>query len=232
MANEVMEEKQITLNEIAEEPMQEKQKVEEPKQELVEINNMDMVEQGSSMFGNVATFKEAYVMAQNLAKASLVPQSYQGKPMDCLIAIDIANRMGVSPMVVMQNLWVVRGVPSWSGQACMGIIKSCNRYKDVKYVYTGEKGKDTWGCYVSAKDESSGEEIHGAEVTLDMAKKEGWYEKSGSKWKTMPELMLSYRAAAFFARQYCPNELMGFKVEGEVDDVKGVTKAVNPFEGK
>ena len=227
-----MEEKQMNLDEIVEDTKKEEQQAEEPKQELVEINNMDMVEQGSSMFGNVATFKEAYVMAQNLAKASLVPQSYQGKPMDCLIAIDIANRMGVSPMVVMQNLWVVRGVPSWSGQACMGIIKSCNRYKDVKYVYTGEKGKDTWGCYVSAKDESSGEEIHGAEVTLDMAKKEGWYEKSGSKWKTMPELMLSYRAAAFFARQYCPNELMGFKVEGEVEDVKGVTKAVNPFEGK
>ena len=35
----------------------------------------------------------------------------------------------------------------------------------------------------------------------------------------MPELMLAYRAAAFFARVYAPNELMGYRVEGEVDDM-------------
>ena len=53
---------------------------------------------------------------------------------------------------------------------------------------------------------ADGEVIEGAEVTIGMAKAEGWYSKKDkygketSKWQTMPELMLAYRAAAFFAR--------------------------------
>jgi hypothetical protein len=127
--------------------------------------------------------------------------------------------MGLSPLTVMQNLWVVRGIPSWSGQACMSLIIASKRYKSVKPVYVGKEGSDDWGCYISAIDVSSGEEVKGTLVNIAMAKKEGWYGKAGSKWQTMPQQMLAYRAAAFFARVYCPSELMGFRVEGEVDDI-------------
>jgi hypothetical protein len=54
-----------------------------------------------------------------------------------------------------------------------------------------------------------------------MAKAEGWFGKNGSKWKTMPDLMLRYRAATFFGRLYCPELLMGMKVQEEVIDVLG-----------
>ena len=43
-----------------------------------------------------------------------------------------------------------------------------------------------------------GDRIEGPTVTIAMAKAEGWYGRSGSKWPTMPDLMLSYRSAAFF----------------------------------
>ena len=69
-----------------------------------------------------------------------------------------------------------------------------------------------------------------------MAKAEGWYSKKDkygnetSKWQTMPELMLAYRAAAFFARVYIPNALMGCAVEGEAEDiVKQEITAEDPF---
>ena len=58
-----------------------------------------------------------------------------------------------------------------------------------------------------------------------MAKAEGWYSKPDkygnetSKWQTMPEQMLAYRAASFFARVYIPNALMGVSVEGESEDI-------------
>ena len=47
----------------------------------------------------------------------------------------------------------------------------------------------------------------------------------------MPELMLAYRAAAFFARVYCPEILMGVQVEGEVEDSERPQpqKAPDPF---
>ena len=162
------------------------EKPQEQKAEIVEMNNMDDTKLSAnvdgSVFTSLAAFKDAFMIGKYFSQSSLVPQTYQGKPMDCAIAVDMANRMGVSPMFVMQNLWVVRGVPSWSGQACMGIIRACGRYEDVKPVYTGERDKDTWGCYLSATEVKTGKEVHGAEVTIGMAKKEGWYSKSGSKW--------------------------------------------------
>ena len=165
--------------------------------------------------GFIESFRESYKLASVFAKSSLVPQQYQGKTEDCAIAVDMAERMGVTPLMVMQNLYVVKGKPSWSGQACMSFIKA--KYGDAEPVYTGQRGTDTRGCFVRAK-KPDGEAIEGAEVTIAMAKKEGWYSKPGSKWQTMPELMLAYRAAAFFARVYCPEILMGVQVEGEVED--------------
>ena len=146
------------------------------------------------------------------ASSSLVPQAYQGKPMDCTIAVDMANRMGVSPMMVMQNLLFVQGKPQWSGQACTSMIMASEKYKNVHHVYTGERGTDSWGCYLEADKVDTGETVKGAEVTIQMAKDEGWYGKNGSKWKTMPELMLAYRASAFFARVHIPNSPMGCAV--------------------
>ena len=188
----------------------------------VKVSNMENhspVSSSDASFANMAAFKDCFMIGKYFSQSSLVPKQYQGKPMDCAIAVDIANRMGISPMFVMQNLYVVQGTPSWSGQACMSIIRGCGRYKDVKPVYTGKRGEDSWGCYISAIEIKTGSEIKGVEVTIKMAKEEGWYGKSGSKWKTLPELMLCYRAAAFFARVYAPNELQGFKVEGEAEDI-------------
>lgn len=166
--------------------------------------------------GFISEFRECFKVAQTLCKAKIIPEAYQGKVEDTAIAIDMANRMGVSPMMVMQNLYVVKGKPSWSGQSCISFIRS--KYSDAKTVYVSEQGKDTWGCYVTAKDKD-GETLKGATVTIAMAKAEGWYGKSGSKWQTMPELMLAYRAAAFFARVHCPEILMGCQVQGEAEDI-------------
>jgi len=170
-------------------------------------------------FSSMANFKELYDMGKMFAISALVPKEYQGKPMDCAIAVEMANRMGVNPIFVMQNLYVVQGRPSWSGQACMSLITGSGKYRNVKHVYTGEKGTDTWGCYVQAIRIEDGETVNGTEITIKMAKEEGWYGKSGSKWKTMPEQMLAYRASAFFARVHIPNALMGIHVEGEVEDI-------------
>lgn len=53
---------------------------------------------------------------------------------------------------------------------------------------------------------------------MEMAVKEGWYQKNGSKWQSMPEQMLRYRAASFFGRIYAPDLLMGLKTQEEEQD--------------
>lgn len=160
-------------------------------------------------------FRECYKLAQTLCQAAIIPSQYHGKPADVAIAVDMASRMGVSPMMVMQNLYVVQGKPSWSGQACKAFIGQ--KYRNVKTIYVGEKGSDDRGCYIKAEDDQ-GDILEGSTVTIRMAKAEGWYGKNGSKWQTMPEQMLAYRAATFFARVHCPEILMGCAVEGEAED--------------
>lgn len=176
------------------------------------------------MNGNPWSDPQAFVQLQRVSKAfaqsTLVPQNYQGKVADCMIAVEMANRMGISPVFVMQNLYVVKGKPSWAGQACMAMINACGRFRDVKHVYTGKKGTDERGCYVTAVRISDGEVVEGTEVTIAMAKAEGW--TSNSKWRNLPEQMLGYRAASFFARMYCPEALMGLQTAEEVEDVNQV----------
>ena len=57
-----------------------------------------------------------------------------------------------------------------------------------------------------------------------MAKREDWYNKSGSKWQTMPELMLKYRASAFFMRTECASLAMGFLTVEENEDLEPTPK--------
>lgn len=163
--------------------------------------------------GIISDFRQYFKMASELCKADIIPQAYKGKVADTAIAIDMANRMGVSPMMVMQSMYVVKGKPSWSGQACLSFIRA--KFTDVKVIYVGTKGADDRGCYVKATDKD-GDVLEGTTVTMSMAKAEGW--TSNSKWRNMPEQMLAYRAASFFARVHCPETLMGVQVEGEVED--------------
>lgn len=168
----------------------------------------------------ISDFAESYKIGKIYAGSGVVPAAYAGKPNDCAIAVDMANRMGVSPLMVMQQLYVVKGKPSWSGQACMAFIR--NRFKDVQVIYTGQRGTDSRGCYIQAKNGET--TLQGTEITIAMAKAEGWL--SNPKWRNMPEQMLAYRAGAFFARVHCPDVLMGCAVEGEADDAAPPARTV------
>lgn len=184
-----------------------------------------------ALFSQVTTFEDAQRMATALSKSAMVPAGYQNDVANCLIALDIAQRVSASPLMVMQNLNIIHGKPSWSGQYVISAINACGRFAPLDFEWTGQEGSDEWGCRAVADDRGTGKIRRGTLVTIKMAKKEGWYAKSGSKWQTMPELMLQYRAAAFFGRVYCPEILMGMAVEGEPEDYaqRDVTpKAVAP----
>ena len=163
-------------------------------------------------------FDQLLRAANMLSQTSIIPATYQGEPQDCFVALEMATRMGVSPLVVMQNMYVVKGKPAWAGQACTMFINSCGKFTQVKHVYTGEKGTDSRGCYVTATRISDGIQVNGVEVTIAMAKAEGW--TANTKWRNMPELMLAYRASAFFARVHCPEALMGVQLADEIYDTE------------
>ena len=183
----------------------------------IEIYEPKPEQNSATMWNNLQMFETSQRMAKLLAVSNIAPQSYRGNVADCVVAIDMANRMGVSPLVVMQNSQIVHGNFSWKGTACKAMIDGCSKYKKTRYVEVGERGKDTWGYYLEATDRD-GEIVKGVPVTIKMAKDEGWYGRN-SKWQTMTELMLKYRASAFFMRTECASLAMGFLSTEENEDV-------------
>lgn len=195
----------------------------------------------SYCFASADAFKAAYDMAVSLSKATLVPTTYQNNIPNCIIALEVAQRMSASPLMVMQNLYIVHNKPSWSSQFIISAINTCGRFKPIRFDLTGIEGADDRSCVawtvergvqipenirtLADAKKANVPILESPKVSINIAKKEGWYDKSGSKWKTMPELMLHYRAASFFGRLYAPEILMGMHTQEEVEDMVDVTPA-------
>ena len=221
----------------------------------------------------VTNFNEAINAASFLSGSSLVPTDYRrwvpvknqyGKAMtnadgtpqlmenpnatsNCLIALNMANRMGYDPLMIMQNLYIIEGRPAWSSQFIIAAINACGKFdplqfeivnegeKEIEYVNSyWENGKklsnqatvklENLTCIAWTTDRK-GNRLQSDKVSMEMAVKEGWYQKNGSKWQTMAGQMLRYRAAAFFGRIYAPEILMGIYAADEIRDFVDVTPA-------
>ena len=197
----------------------------------------------------VKQFEVMQRMAQMYTQSTIVPEAYKGNVGNCVIALDMAMRMNINPLMVMQNLYIVKGNPSWSSKFLIATINMSGKYSALRYRKRnlGKVGKvkynetvwdavnkrntlvvkefdgtaiDNIECVAYATELASGEVLESDPITIETAIKEGWYTKSGSKWVTMPSLMLTYRAAAFWQRMYCPEISMGFLTKEEADDVQ------------
>lgn len=193
--------------------------------------NLPTTFQPGEIFMNIQAFEAAQRMIRPLSESDLVPATFQKRPANCLIALETAQRIGASPMMVMQNLYIVHGKPAWSSTFLIACINASRKFTPLRYRMTGEKGTDSYGCIAWAIDRD-GEKLESPEVTIGMAKAEGWYGKTGSKWKTMPELMLRYRAATFFARTYVPELTMGIQTQDEIIDITPVSAESVPVTSK
>ena len=160
--------------------------------------------------------------ATALSKSSLIPKEFQGNVPNCMIALDIADSLGMKPLPVLQNLYIVHGKPSWSSQFLIAAFNQCGKFSGITYNFFGEPGTDAFGCYAKAVDLRTGEILQGPPVTIAIAKKEGWYSKSGSKWQTMPDLMMRYRAATFLVRTTAPELTLGLPMQDETEDIQPV----------
>lgn len=190
-------------------------------------------------------------MGQMYSTSTIVPETYRGNIGNCIIALDIAMRMKLNPLMCMQNLYVVQGNPAWSAKFLIATINMSGRYSSLRYRKRslGKVGKITYNdlewneqarrkvqvakefdgsdiedveCVAYATELSTGEVLESDPVTISLAIREGWYTKPGSKWVTMPQLMLTYRAAAFWQRAYCPEISMGFMTAEEAEDIEDV----------
>lgn len=204
--------------------------------EVVNISNIDNTavqnrqNDGISPFHSINSFTDAWRMARCLSASSMVPDAFRGEEgtPNCMIALELASRLKTSIFMIMQNMYVIHGRPAFSSQFIIASIQACGRYSPLRYIYKWDANGTPTACKAVATELSTGEVLEGPEVSMEMARAEGWLAKSGSKWKTMPEVMLRYRAASFFGRAYAPDVMMGFKSAEEVYDTESTASRTAP----
>lgn len=204
-------------NEVAEKNVNTEVAVKENTQLSEQKSNNKVTDYSLGIFGTSDNFIMAMQMAKALAESTIVPQTYHNNPSNCLIAIEQAQRMNISPLMVMQNLYPIQGRPSWSSKFLIASINASHKF-DIELQYDETKDKDGKPYSCVAWTMKNGRRVEGMEVNMQMAKDEGWLGKNGSKWKTMPQLMLRYRAASFFSSLNCPELTMGIYTKEEIDD--------------
>lgn len=169
---------------------------------------------GGNIFNSAGAFELAQRMSKALSSSSIVPNAYQGNVGNCMIALEMASRLNASPLMVMQNLHIINGRPAWGSQYIIAMINQSRKYKtELQFEIKGQGDARSCTAFVLDKNDHR---VEGPTISIQMAKAEGWYDKNGSKWKTMPDVMLRYRAAAFFGRLNCPEMIMGIYTRDEV----------------
>lgn len=174
-------------------------------------------QKGINIFGSIEGFEAGQRIAKVFASSSFVPDVYKGNIGNCMIGLNMAIRMNADPLMVLQNLVVVHGTPTFEAKFAIACFNATGKYSTLSYAEVGERGKDTWGMYAYAIELKTGEVKKGPIVTIQMAKDEGWYSRN-PKWKSIPELMLRYRSASWFIRTTDSGIMMGFLTRDEAED--------------
>lgn len=162
-------------------------------------------------------------LATMYSRSSIVPDHYQGKPENCLIALQMAQRCKVDPFAFMQSSYMVHGKPGLEGKLAIAMLNSSGKIVGrIRYEFAGEGEKRS--CTAIVKDKETGEDIR-MTITWAMVLAEGWNLPKGkgeykqpSKWTTIPDQMFRYRSATFLIRAHYPEVLMGLRTTDELEE--------------
>lgn len=198
-----------------------------PSEENKNLSTVMPSDMAMGVFSSASMYGEYHKIATNLAGSTLIPKEFQGNASNVMIALNLSSRMGADPLAIMQSMYIVHGKPSFSASFIGGILEESGKFGFLEYRYQnepapGEQPGVDYGCRIVTTVKSSGQEIQGPLITVAMAKAEGWWGKTGSKWPTLTETMLGNRAITFFARRYAGSILLGMSSTDELEDIKDV----------
>jgi len=171
----------------------------------------------TSCFFDTERFEAAQRIAKMLATATMIPEHFRNNLGNCLIALNLAERFNADPFMVFQNVYIVHGKPGLEAKLVIALVNQCGKFTPLEYDFERDSNGKAMSCTAYATHRETGKVLEQT-VTWEMVKAEGWHSKKGSKWLTMPELMFQYRSAAFFARVYCPEVILGMQTVDEIFD--------------
>lgn len=203
-----------------------------PAEEGLTLTNSDNtpVDYGQAL-NNAASFEQAMKMSTFLSKSLFIPKEFQNKPADCLIALQMAGNLGVSPFEVMKGIYIVHEKPAFSSQFAIGLANLRGPFEsNIAFETRGEGAQMQVTAEATLKN--TGRKVK-ATFSLQQAIDAGWVARNAN-YKALPEQMLSYKAAMMLIRKTCPEILMGMRTIEEISDSKpdSENKAINLMKQK
>ena len=202
-----------------------------------------------SVFEDPTAFAAKLKMAETLSQTQFVPEAFRGKPEDCLVVLDMAARLDLNPFAVFPDIYVIDNRASFSSKFLIALVNRCGRFSRIKFeegidgeaevTFSGwgdqrgqrktwkEKVPNYWAI-ASFTELTSGETYSSPRIDMKFADKNGWVQKNGSKWQTMPEIMCRYRSASILIKSTCPEIVMGMEWADDVLDAR--EESSRPYE--
>lgn len=216
---------------------QHEQQTHEPTGTVEEVTNLPslpmqhddtqmVVNSDASLMMNPQVFEHMQRVCKVYANSNVVPQQFQGNLANCMIAYELAYRMQVNVFMLMQSMYVVSGKPGLEAKLAIALVNTRGPFRGtIQFQVERDQKGFPVACTAYAVLKSTGDRCE-TRVTWDVVEREGWNKKSGSKWQTMPEQMFKYRSAAWLARTYCPEVLMGMHTVDELEDTYNNTRYI------
>jgi len=191
-------------------------------QAIDKILSMVNPDTGMSMMMQPDAFAQMQRVAKVYADSDMVPQHFRGKPGNVIIAMNLAQRLGVDLFMIMQSLYVVHGRPGLEAKLVIAMVNQRGPFTGpIQWEMVKDKTGKTVECTAFATHKITGERCA---VTIDWPTVvgEGW--DKNPKWNTMRDQMFRYRTAAWLKNAYCPEVTLGLGTAEEMEDV-AITEA-------
>lgn len=143
--------------------------------------------------------------AEALSGASLLPDSYRGKPANVLLALEYGAALGIPPMVAIQQVHVIQGRPVASAQLIGALVRKAGHRLRV----SGDDRRAV--CEIVRADDP--DFTFRSEWTIERAQAAKLTGKD--TWRQYPANMLRARAITECARDACPEALAGVSYTAE-----------------
>lgn len=171
---------------------------------------------------DVGLFNHMWRVAKTFSASRLVPEHLRGKDADVFIALALAKRASLDPLVVLQSIYFVGGKAGWSAAYLIARAKQAGML--IRWDIEEQpgkvdfKGKAMVNLKVTARAKLPDGEVVSTTITSQDAADEGW--PSNPKYFTSCALMLQYRTATRLVRLYAPDILLGLPVAEELDVIE------------
>lgn len=160
------------------------------------------------------TLGQAMELAKLIADSDLAPKDYRGKPGNVLIAVQMGQEVGLTPMSAIQSIAVINGKPGLYGDVGKAILLDNGfviEEDDIEVIKKTGKGR----CRITRPGHPPCERT----FSIENAKTAGLWAKSGP-WTNYPERQLAWRAFWFAARDIAADVLKGLHGAEEIRDIE------------